>query len=183
MYLDDIVIYSSTQEEHLDQLRELLEWFCLYGLKLKCLKCSFSQQEIEYLGHHVSAQEIWTSHNTLRMIEEYPELTTYTSVHGFIGIVRHYLWFIKDFAKITEPLHDYMRGDLHKKKKESLTLNKEAKEAFNILKKAAMIAPVLTYPDPNKEYLLEMDASKLGLGAVLLQKQSDGRYHPAAFGS
>ena len=76
-----------------------------------------------------------------------------------------------------------MRGDLHKKKKESLTLNQEAKEAFNILKKSVMTAPVLVYPDPNKEYLIQMDASKLGLGAVLSQKQSDGRYHPVAFGS
>ena len=87
------------------------------------------------------------------------------------------------FVKITKPLHDYTRGDLHKKKKESLTLNKEVKEAFNVLKKAVMTAPVLAYPDPNKEYLLKMDASKLGLGAVLLQKQSDGRYHLVAFGS
>ena len=107
----------------------------------------------------------------------------YTSIHGFIGIVGHYHRFIKDFAKIAEPLHDYIRGDLHKKKKESLTLNKEAKEAFKVLKKAIMTAPVLAYPDPNKEYLLETDAFKLGLGAVLSQKQSDGRYHPVAFGS
>ena len=76
-----------------------------------------------------------------------------------------------------------MRGDLHKKKKETLTLNREAKEAFHVLKKAIMMAPVLAYPDPNKEYLLETDASKLGLGAVLSQKQSDGRYHPMAFSS
>ena len=75
-----------------------------------------------------------------------------------------------------------MRGDLHRKKKESLTLNKEAKEAFSVLK-TIMTTPVLAYPDPNKEYLLETDASKLCLGAVLSQKQSDGRYHPVAFGS
>ena len=114
---------------------------------------------------------------------EYSEPATYTSIHGFIGIVGHYWQFIKDFAKIAKPLHDKMRGDLHKKKKESLTLNKEAKEAFNELKKVVMTAPVWAYPDSNKEYLLKTDASKLGLGAVLSQKQSDGRYHPVAFGS
>ena len=114
---------------------------------------------------------------------EYPELTTYMSIHGFIGIIRHYWQFIKDFAKIAEPLHDYTRGDLHKKKKESLALNKEAKEAFNVLKKPVMTAPVLACPDPNKEYLLKTDASKLGLGAILSQKQLDGRYHPVAYGS
>ena len=98
MYLDDVVIYSSMQEEHLDQLREVLEWFCLNGLKLKPSKCSFFWQEIEYLGHHVPAQGIWSSHDNLRAIVEYPEPTTYTSIRGFIGIVRHYQWFIKDFA-------------------------------------------------------------------------------------
>ena len=128
-------------------------------------------------------QGIWPNHDNLRAIAEYPEPTTYTLIRGFIGILGHYHLFITDFAKFAEPLHDYMRGDLHKKKKESLTLNKEAKAAFNMLKKAIMTAPVLAYPDPNKEYLLEMNAFKLGLGAFLSQKQSDGRCHPVAFGS
>ena len=70
-----------------------------------------------------------------------------------------------------------------RKKKEQVVLNKAAKSAFHKLKKAVMSAPVLAHPDPNKEYLLKTDASKLGLGAVLSQKQSDGRYHPVAFGS
>ena len=183
VYLDDMVIYSSTQEEHLDQLIEVLERFWLNGLKLKPSKCSFFQKEFEYLGHHVSAKGIWLSHNNLRVIAKYPEPMTDTAVCGFLRIVSHYHQFIKDSARITEPLHDYTRGDLHKKKKETLTLNREAKEAFRVLKKAIMMVPVLTYPDPNKEYLLETDASKLGLGVVLSQKQSDGRYHPVAFRS
>ena len=69
------------------------------------------------------------------------------------------------------------------KKKEQVVLNKVARSAFHKLKKAVIKAPVLVYPDPNKEYLLETDASKLGLGAVLSQKQSNGRYHPVAFWS
>ena len=72
---------------------------------------------------------------------------------------------------------------LQKKKKESVVLNEAVRNAFHQLKKAVMSAPVLAYPDPKKEYLLETDASKLGLGAVLSQKQLDGRYHPMAFGS
>ena len=64
-----------------------------------------------------------------------------------------------------------------------MVLNKAARNGFHQLKKAVMSAPVLAYPDPNKEYLLKTDASKLGLGAMLSQKQSDGRYHPVAFGS
>ena len=95
----------------------------------------------------------------------------------------HYRCFIKDFTKITDPLHEYARDDTAKKKKEQVVLNKAARSAFQKLKKAVMSAPVLAYPDPNKEYLLKTDASNLGLGAVLSQKQSDGRYHPVAFGN
>ena len=69
------------------------------------------------------------------------------------------------------------------KKKERVVLSEAARYAFQQLKKAMMSTPVLAYPDPSKEYLLETDASKLGLGAVLSQKQLDGRYHPIAFGS
>ena len=93
----------------------------------------------------------------------------------------HYRRFIKDFAIITDPLHEYARGDTAKKKKEQVVLNEALRGAFHKLKKAVMSAPVLAYPDPNKEYLLEMDASKLGLGAVLSQKQYNGRYHLVAF--
>ena len=107
----------------------------------------------------------------------------YTAIKGFIGLVGHYRHFTKDFAKITDPLHEYARGDTAKKKKERVVLNEVVRSAFHKLKETVMSAPVLAYPDPNKEYLLETDASKLGLGAVLSQKQYDGRYHPVAFGS
>ena len=107
----------------------------------------------------------------------------YTAIKGFIRLVGHYRCFIKDFTKITDPLHEYARGDTAKKKKEHVVLNDMARGAFHKLKMAVMSAPVLAYPDPGKEYLLKMDASKLGLGAVLSQKQSDGGYHPVAFRS
>ena len=84
---------------------------------------------------------------------------------------------------MADPLHEYAHGDTVKKKKESVVLNEAAMNAFHQLKKAVMSAPVLAYPDPNKEYLFETDASKLRLGAVLSQKQSDRKYHPMAFGN
>ena len=98
-------------------------------------------------------------------------------------MVAHYRCFIKDFTKIADPLHKYTNSDAAKRKKERVVLNKAARKAFHQLKKAVMSAPVLAYPDPNREYLLETDASKLGSGAVLSQKQSDSKYHPVAFGS
>ena len=96
----------------------------------------------------------------------------YTAIKGFIRLIGHYRCFIKDFTKIADPLHEYVRHDIAKKKKEHVVLNN-----------AVMSAPVLAYPDPNKVHLLKTDASKLGLRAVLSQKQSNGRYHLVAFGS
>ena len=95
----------------------------------------------------------------------------------------HYRHFIKNYARIAPPLTDYLKGDGSKKKKEGVVLNKEALEAFNTLKHSVLSVPILVYPDPKKEYLLENDALHLGLGVVLLQCQEDGKYHPVAFGS
>ena len=183
VYLDDIVIYLSTQEEHIECLQAVLDCFGLHRLKLKPLKCEFFKEKIEYLGHSVSLKGMWPSRDNLKAITKYPEPMMYTAIKGFIGLVGHYRCFIKDFAKITDPLHEYARGDTAKKKKEQVVLKKAARGVFQKLKKAVMNAPVLAYPDPNKEYLLETDASKLGLGAVLFQEQPDERYHPVAFSS
>ena len=183
VYLDDVVIYLSTQEEHVEYLCAVLEHFRLHGLKLKPSKCEFFREKIEYLGHSVSSKGVWPSRDNLKAITKYPEPMMYRAIKGFIRLVGHYRCFIKDFAKITDPLHEYVRGDTAKKKKERAVLNEAARDAFHKLKKAVMSAPVLAYPDPNKEYLLKTDASKLGLGAVLSQKQADGRYHPVAFSS
>ena len=119
----------------------------------------------------------------MKAIAKYPKPTTYTAIKGFVGLVRHYRCFIKDFAQIADPLHEYAQGDSAKKKKKRVVLNEAARNTFHKLRKAVMNAPVLVYPDPNKEYLLKMNALKLRLGAVLSQKQSDDRYHPVAFGS
>ena len=159
MYLDDIVIYSSTQEEHVKHLQAVLEHFRLHGLKLKLLKCEFFKEKIEFLEHSVSSKGVWLSRDNLKAIAKYPKLMMYVAIKGFIRLMGHYRHFIKDFAKITDPLHECVRGDTAKKKKEWVVLNEAARSAFHKLKKAVMSAPVLAYPDPNKEYLLKTDAS------------------------
>ena len=118
---------------------------------------------IEYLGHSVSLKGVWPNRDNLKAIAKYPKPTTYTAIKGFIGLVGHYRCFIKDFTKITDPLHEYTRGNTAKKKMERVVLNEVARNAFHQLMKTVMSAPVLAYPDPNKEYLLKMDALKLGL--------------------
>ena len=117
VYLDDIVIYSSMQEEHIKCLRAVLEYFQLHRLKLKPSKCEFFKEKIEYLGHSVSSKGVWPSRNNLKAITKYPEPTTYTAIKGFVRLVGHYRCFIKDFTRIADPLHEYARGDTTKKKK------------------------------------------------------------------
>ena len=102
---------------------------------------------------------------------------------SFVGLVGHYRHFIKGFAKIAAPLYDLTSGDNKDKKSEHVDLSPEAREAFDHLKAACLQAPILSFPDFNKPFLLETDASGRGLGAVLSQKQADGRYHLIAYAS
>ena len=102
---------------------------------------------------------------------------------SFVGLVGHYRHFIKGFANIAAPLYDLTSGENKDKKSEHLDLPPEAHEAFDCLKAACLQAPILSFPDFSKPFLLETDASGKGLGAVLSQKQSNGQYHPIAYAS
>ena len=118
VYLDDIIIYWSMQEEHIECLQAILECFRLHGLKLKPSKCEFFKEKIEYLGHSVSLKGVWPSRDNMKTIAKYPEPMIYTAIKGFIELVGHYSCFIKDFAKIADPSYEYARGNTAKKKKE-----------------------------------------------------------------
>ena len=133
-----------------------------------------------YLAHHVSRRGILPSQENVRAMQEFPMPKTYMQVCTFCGLAGHYRRFIKWFANIVHPLYD-MRG---KEVKMGLVdLPPEAREAVAILKGKVQSMPVLVFPDFEKPFLLETDASKEGLGVVLSQKQSNGWYHPVAFGS
>ena len=105
---------------------------------------------------------------------------TYTQVQVFCRLAEHYRRFIKGFANIVCPLYDVLGKEV---KMGPVDLPLEVQEAIDILKGKVQSAPILVFPDFDKPFLLEMDASKEGLGAVLFQKQSDGHCHPVAFGS
>ena len=113
-------------------------------------------------------------------MEEFLMPETYMQVCVFCGLVGHYWRFIKGFTNLACPLYDVLGKEV---KMGPVDLPPEAQEAINILKRKVQSAPVLVFPDFDKPFLLEADASKEGLGAVLSQKQSDGHYHPVAFGS
>ena len=99
---------------------------------------------------------------------------TYTEVHAFLGLVGHYQWFIKDFAHIAQLLNKHLTGEGTSRKPEWVLLLEDALKAFDALKQACMSAPILAFVDYTKEFLLETNVSREGLGAVLSQKQVDG---------
>ena len=116
-------------------------------------------------------------------IVECPPPKMYTNIRSFTGLVGHYRCFIKGFANIAAPLYNLTSGENKDKKSEPVVLTTEALEAFKTLKQKCVQAPILSFPDFKKPFLLETDASGKGLGTVLSQKQGDGRYHPIAFTS
>ena len=183
IYLDDVIVFSRTEEEHLERMRVVFDHLPEHGLKLKPSKCDVFKTEINYLAHHVSKKGVLPSKKNLEAIAECPPPDTYTKVKSFVGLVGHYRHFIKGFANIAAPLYDLTSRENKDKKSEHLDLPPEAREAFDRLKAACLQAPILSFPDFSKPFLLETDASGKGLGAVLSQKKSDGRYHPIAYAS
>ena len=174
IYLDDVILFSLTEEEHLEWMRVVFDRFREHGLKLKPSKCEVFKTEINYLAHHMSKIGVLPSKKNLEAITQCPPPDTYTKVKSFVGLIGHYRRFIKGFTNITAPLYDLTSGKNKDKKSEHLDLPEEAHEAFDRLKAECLQAPILAFPDFCKPFLLETDASGKGLGAVLSQKQSNG---------
>ena len=183
IYLDDVIVFSEMPEKHLQRMHVVFDHLQEHGLKLKPSKCDVFKSEINYLAHHVSWKGVLPLKKNLESIAQCPPPDTYTKVKSFVGLVGHYRHFIKGFAKIAAPLYDLTSGNNKDKKSEHVDLSPEALEAFDHLKAACLQAPILAFPDFNKPFLLETDASGRGLGTVLSQKQADGRYHPITYAS
>ena len=183
IYLDDIVIFSHTAEEHLHHLHIVFDQFTEYNLKLKPSKHNFFREEITYLAHQVSKDGVWPSNLNLMAIAVCMPPQTYTEVCAFLGLVGHYRRFIKGFACIAQPLNKHFTGEGASRKSRVGVTFRGCLEGFEALKQARMTAPVLVFANYTKPFLLETDTSKDGLGAVLSQKQTNGQYHPVAYGS
>ena len=183
IYLDEVIVFSEMPEEHLQRMRVVFDHLQEHSLKLKPSKCDVFKSVINYLAHHVSQKGVLPLKKNLESIAQCPPPDTYTKVKSFVGLVGHYRHFIKGFAKIAAPLYDLTSGDNKDKKSEHVDLSSDAHEAFDRLKAACLQAPILAFPDFNKPFLLETDASGRGLGAVLSQKQADGWYHPITYAS
>ena len=173
IYLDDVIVFSQTEEEHLTRLRAVFECFWEHGLKLKPSKCHFLRKEIAFLGHKVLEERMKPGDEGLKSIAEMAPPHNYTEIRRFLGATGFFRRFIKNYAQIARPLNDLLEGEASKWKTRPVDLPPEAIEAFNLLKTKCVTTPVLAFADFEKLFLLETDASSCGLGAVLSQKQDD----------
>ena len=180
VYIDDIVIHSPSFEQHLEDLEQCFQRLQVAGLKLKPSKCYLFQKEIKYLGHIISEKGIRTDPDKCSAVENWEVPTNTHELRQILGFFSYYRRFMKDFAKIAKPLNDLLKDNVSKKA--PITMTEEAIEAFKTLKRSLTTTPILAYADYSIPFELHTDASALGLGAVLYQKQ-DGRLRVIAYGS
>jgi len=166
VYLDDIILMSKTVEEHLDRLKLVLDRIRKAGLKLKPSKCNLLQKTINFLGHVVSENGVATDPSKIQAVQEWPVPTSVTEVRSFIGLCSYYRRFVRDFAKIAEPLHR-LTG-----KRAKFEWDDTCQLAFEELKYRLTSSPILAMPQDEGQYRLDTDASNDAIGAVLSQIQN-----------
>ena len=190
LYLDDIVIFSSSFEEHLQRLDLVLSRLKQQNLKLKLKKCHFFKKEVKYLGHVISAAGVATDPDKITAVAEWKRPTTTKELRSFLGFASYYRRFVRGFAKHAAPLH-HLVAEIEGSKKKPKQFgkgvlgerwNQECEQGFRTLRDLLVSAPVLGYANFSKPFTLEIDASHSGLGAVLSQEQ-DGHCKPIAFAS
>ena len=173
-YLDDIIIFSKTPQEHLSHICMVFEKLRAANLSRKKSKCNFFSKEIQYLGHILSATGICPLPSKTRAIQHMPPPTTPKQVRTFLGLVVSYRKFIRGIARIAKPLTLLTRQQI------KFEWTPEHQEAFIHLKDAIVQAPILHYPNPNKTYIVYTDASDDACRAQLSQEH-DGTKFPEAF--
>ena len=183
IYLDDVIVYSKMEEEHLVHLWFVLERFMEISLKLKLSKYNFFWMEISYLGHKVSAAGLELGNEGLKGIAVIMPMAMYTQVHKFLGAISYFRSFIKGYMKIAKPLNDLLQGENSKYKSQLLELLPDALVAFQELKMRCLMVLVLVFADFKKPLLLETDDLIEGLGAILSEKQDNDCYLLVAYTS
>jgi hypothetical protein len=163
VFIDDILVYSKTEEEHAEHLRLVLGTLHEHQLYAKFSKCEFWLKEVGFLGHVISAGGVSVDPLKITSILERKAPTNPTEVQAFLGLAGYYRKFVEGFSSIARPLTQLLQKD----KKFEWTAKCE--ESFQELKKRLMSAPILTMPDITKSFDVYCDASKLGLGSVLMQ--------------
>ncbi|RFU29059.1 hypothetical protein B7463_g7277, partial [Scytalidium lignicola] len=180
VYLDDIIIYSKSIEEHKEHVKLVLQALWEAGLRCKPVKCEFYKEQVQFLGHRISGERIETLDDKIQSIKEWETPKTVKQLQSFLGLANYYRRFVKDYSKISAPLTELTKKD------QAYQWNDSAKEAFQSIKDAFVKGSFLGIFDPEKGIRIETDASDVALGAVLSQSQQIGKRHyriPLAFWS
>lgn len=175
IYMDDLLLATKGLSEHKLLLSKILRTLSHRGLSLNMEKCKFVCTEIEYLGYAVSSKGIRPTDGHIAAITKYPLPTNAKEVHSCLGLFSYFRRFVQNFSRIAKPLQNLLRKDV------TFDFDQNCHDAFNQLQQSLTTSPVLAIYNPKKETELHTDASSLGFGAALLQKQTDGKFHPIAY--
>lgn len=175
-YIDDLVIYSQSLEEHVRIFRQLMTRLRKYNLKLEITKCEFLKPKVHYLGHIISQDGLGVDNKKVEAIKKFPVPKTQKNVREFLGLATYYSRFINNFAKTTKPLTALLQKDT------KFTWTDETSIAFETVKKLLSEAPLLAFPDFFKEFLVSTDASNIAVAGILSQGEI-GKDRPIAYTS
>ncbi|KAI2645540.1 Transposon Tf2-9 polyprotein [Labeo rohita] len=168
IYIDDILIYSSSLQEHHQHVQKVLTKPREHQLFLKAEKCSFHQPSTQFLGYNIDQSGISVDQGKIEAITNWPVPTSIKELQRFLGFSNFYRRFIDKYSDVASPLTSLLKG-----KPKTLLWNPESSRAFHKLKTAFTSAPILVHPDPEKPFVVEVDASTTGVGAVLSQQQGN----------
>jgi hypothetical protein len=174
-YLDDIIVFSRTKEEHTEHVRKVLQRLLRWNLRLKITKCEFGVTKTEFLGHILEPGRLSMDPAKIESILTWPEPRTVKEVQSFLGLGNYYRKFIRDYSKIATPLTNIAKTG------QEFKWEKEQGKAFETLKEAFTTAPVLRLYDPKRPIIIETDASDYAIGACLNQLDEEGRAHPVLY--
>ena len=177
VYIDDVLVIGQTFAEYLANLKEVFMRLQAAGLRLKSSKCFFRTNKVVYLGFVVSREGISADPEKVEAVRNFPQPQDVKSLRSFLGLASYYRRFISGFSVVANPLFALTKKDVDSQ------WTATCEEAFQELKKRLTEAPVLAFPVFHQRFLLDTDASGIGLGAVLAQKQEGGSVRPVAYAS
>ena len=179
VFIDDIIVYSRTESEHIELIDWVLTRLEAEGYFAHPGKCQFLRDEVNFLGHVVSRAGVSMQQHKVAAISKWPVLQSVKDVRAFLGLAGFYRRFVQGFSRIAQPLTDLTQIADGK----WWSWGAAEQKAFDTLKRALTDAPVLAHPDPHRQWTVQTDASGYAIGAVLSQKQDDDTMRPVAFWS
>jgi hypothetical protein len=165
VFIDDILIYSKSRKDHEQHLQTVLGRLRAHQLYAKFSKCEFWLEKIAFLGHILTAEGVEVDPSKVEAVSNWKQPSNVSEIRSFLGMAGYYRRFIKGFSSIAKPLTELLKKD------NKFVWTPDCEESFQVIKKKLTTAPVLTLPDIHQEFVIFCDASKQGLGCVLMQNE------------